>query len=356
MAGSPDITPRRKDGTRISRKEFLTIVGLLGLGALEACTPFTVAPVVPDIPSTDTPTPSPEATATETPTPEPSKTPEPTATATEVKPLTLEEEMKALGIPLLPGKTAMAGEPNSEVFDMYLQDHNLTVEELFEQEVKRMGSDERIYYKNLTHLGSSGEAPATRSQLFLVTGIWALPLEGKELFNGRSGHPGDFALVLSLYNPFYPYVKKAYEYSLCGVLIGAKVEGRWSPLTNFSKEKRTGEYYDFADDGSVPKTPEGMVTALRPYVGKHIGAMVILKYPDEQALAKAPASSSRVSTAHINKGVWDAVLGKGGYIKELTEKAKGRQDVSIFSILKDPEYYGSFGFAAKGIFLDGFVK
>ena len=99
-----------------------------------------------------------------------------------------------------------------------------------------------------------------------------------------------------------------------------------------------------------------MVTALRPYVGKLIAATMIFKYTDEQMLAKAPAVYSGVSTAHIDKGVWDAVLGKGGYVKEFTEKKKGVKDIFLMTPFKDPHYYGSFGFAAEGIFLDGFSK
>jgi hypothetical protein len=48
--------------------------------------------------------------------------------------------------------------------------------------------------------------------------------------------------------------------------------------------------------------------------------------------------------------------GRRRILKELTEKMKGRRDVSIFSLLKDPEFYGSFGFAAQGIYLNGFSK
>jgi len=126
MVNSPDITPGREEGTGISRREFLKVlVGVLTLGALEACSPI----VIVQDSYTETSPPQATATETETPTPQPSETPKPTATATEVKPLTLEEEMKTLGIPLLPGETAMAGEPNLTVFKQYLQDHGFTEEE-----------------------------------------------------------------------------------------------------------------------------------------------------------------------------------------------------------------------------------
>jgi len=204
--------------------------------------------------------------------------------------------------------------------------------------------------KVLRSWGTRDLTPMTITQNLRAIGMWALPLEGKELFNGRSGQPGDFALVLSLYDP-YGYA----QYAPIGVLIGARVEGTWSPLTNFRKQT-SGNWFDYADDGSVPKTLSGMVTALRPYVGKLIAATMIFKYTDEQMLAKAPAVYSGVSTAHIDKGVWDAVLGKGGYVKEFTEKKKGVKDIFLMTPFKDPHYYGSFGFAAEGIFLDGFSK